>query len=70
MAPMLLPLGIEWAVQEIGWFGGVPIDLLLSLLECAIVVYVYHLILRWQGDWLQAREQQILQIVTTRVGAE
>jgi hypothetical protein len=34
--------------------------------ECAIIVCLYGLFLLLQGNWLQAREQRILQIVTTR----
>lgn len=66
LALTLLPLGIEWVVEEMGWLHGMPLDLLLSLLECVAVVFLYDLVLRWQGTWLQAREQRILQIVTTR----
>ncbi len=62
----LLPLLIELAMEEIGWRHGIPIDLLLSLVECAVIVYIYGLLLGLQGDWLQSREQRILQIVTTR----
>jgi ABC-2 type transport system permease protein len=62
----LLPLGIEGIVEAMNWRHGVPLDLLLSLGECAVIVCMYGLLLRWQGDWLQRREQRILQIVTTR----
>ncbi len=66
LAPTLLPVGLEWAVEELGGIHGVPIDLLLSLLICAGIVLLYGLLVRLQGDWLQEREQRILQIVTTR----
>lgn len=66
LALTLLPLGIEWAFEEMGWLHGMPLDLMLSVLECAMIVYIYGLVLRWQGEWLQAREQRILQIVTIR----
>lgn len=66
LAPTLLPLGIDWVVEEMGWLHGVPLDLIFSLLMCGGIVYFYSLILRLQGDWLQAREQRILEIVTTR----
>jgi ABC-2 type transport system permease protein len=62
----LLPFLIELAAEAIGWRYGLPLDLLLSLLECVAIVYIYGLLLGLQGDWLQAREQRILQIVTTR----
>jgi hypothetical protein len=67
LAPALLPLGAEFALEELGevpeW---VPICLVLSLLECVAAVYIYRLILGWQGSLLQARERKILELVTTR----
>jgi ABC-2 type transport system permease protein len=66
MALTLLPSVIELAAEAMGWLHGIPLDLLLSLLECAVIIYIYGLLLGLQGDWLQAREQRILQIVTTR----
>jgi hypothetical protein len=66
LAPALLPLGVEFVLEELGWVRGVPICLLLSLLECAGVVYVYRLTLDWQGDLLHARERRILELVATR----
>ena len=63
----LLPLGIEAVlVGLLGWPAGVPIYLVLSLAECAVVVVIYRLALDWQGGLLQAREQRILEIVTSR----
>jgi hypothetical protein len=64
--PALLPLGAELLVRELGWLGPFPVCLVLSLLECAVVVLGYRLALEWQGRLLQAREQTILEIVTTR----
>jgi ABC-2 type transport system permease protein len=62
----LLPLVIELAAEAATGWRYVPLDLLLSLLGCAVVSGIYILVLSLQGDWLQAREQKILQIVTTR----
>jgi hypothetical protein len=45
-----------------GW----PVALVLTLLECAGVVYLYRLALNWQGAVLQWREQKILEAVTVR----
>ena len=36
-APTLLPLGIEALMRFMGWTAGVPIYLLLCLVECAVV---------------------------------
>ncbi|HLJ93309.1 MAG TPA: hypothetical protein VKU02_08980 [Gemmataceae bacterium] len=66
LTPTLLPLGIQFILEQLGWSYGVPICLLLSLLECAGIVYLYRLVLTWQGDLLQARELKILDIVAAR----
>jgi hypothetical protein len=50
----------------LGWLKGVPIFLALSVAECVGVVFFYRLVLTWQGHWLQAREQTILQIVAAK----
>lgn len=63
----LLPLGAEAASNFLGWTKNAPICLILSLLECALVVLVYRLGLQWQGRLLQSREQRILESVTNRV---
>jgi hypothetical protein len=65
MSLTLLPVGIELAAEAMG-LRYVPLDLLLSLVECAAIGGIYILLLGLQGDWLQAREQKILQIVTTK----
>ena len=64
--PTLLPLGIELGLEALGWVKGVPVFLVLSLLECVAVVYLYHLVLTRQGPWLQAREQAILKTVAAK----
>ena len=65
-APTLLPLGIEMLSRFMGWTAGVPIYLLLCLVECAVVVFIYYFSLIWLGELFQAREQKILDIVTKR----
>jgi hypothetical protein len=62
----LLPLGVEVLLASQGLGQGVPVCLLLSLVECVGVVYLYRFVLIRQGDWLQAREQRILNVVTTK----
>ncbi len=67
MAPALLPLGVEFLLEQLfGWSPWIPVCLVLMLLQCAAAVYIYRLILDWQGELLQAREQRILELVTTR----
>jgi hypothetical protein len=66
LGPALLPLAVEFLLEKLELVKGVPICLILSLLECAGVVYVYRLVLTAEGRWLQAREQKILETVTTK----
>ena len=65
--PTLLPLGIEAALRYAGWPAAAPICLVLSLVECAVVVLIYRLTLELQGSLFQAREQKILESVTNRL---
>jgi hypothetical protein len=62
----LVPMAVEFALASLGWLRGMPVCLALSLMECVAVVYIYRLALNRQGNWLQAREKQILKIVMTR----
>jgi hypothetical protein len=66
LAPTLLPLGIEFLLESRGWDAGVPVCLLLSAGECLAIVWLYRWALNGQGHLLQAREQRILKVVTTR----
>jgi hypothetical protein len=66
VSPTLLPLGIEFVLRELGWVEGVPICLILSVLEGVAVVYVYRVVVGWQGRLLQDREQKILEVVTAK----
>jgi hypothetical protein len=64
MSLTLLPLAAEFVLAP--WAEGLPVYLLGSVAECVGVVYLYRLLLSAQGDWLQAREQKILKVVTTK----
>jgi hypothetical protein len=66
LAPTLLPLGVAALLDWLEWAPGVPVCLLLSLPLCALVLYLYHLVLPWQGRVLQSREQTILTVVTSK----
>ena len=66
LVPIVVPLLIQVGWDELGWVRGVPIGLVLSLAEFVGVVFLYRLVLAWQGRWLQRREQTILDIVTTQ----
>jgi len=65
-APTLIPLSIEAALEWQGWTAGAPLCLLLALVQCAAFVFLYRLALNLQGDLLQAREQRILEVVTSK----
>jgi hypothetical protein len=67
MSPTLLPLGIDFALDELGWRHGVPVALLLSILLCVGVILLYRKMLDWQGQALQAREKKILETVTSKM---
>jgi hypothetical protein len=64
--PVLLPLGIEALLEWQGWTAGFPVCLVLSLVECAAVIFIYRVVLDWEGGLFQAREQRILETVTNR----
>src|SRR5262249_48418103 len=66
LMPVLLPVGIALALQALEWMEWAPVCLVLSLAECVGIVYLYRLVLTWQGDLLQAREQRILEVVTSK----
>lgn len=67
LLPTLLPLGVALILDGAGWNWAALLCLVLSLAECAAVVWLYRLGLGWQGSLLQAREQKILEIVTAKV---
>lgn len=66
LALTLLPWAVQALVQVLGHVEGWPICLALALIECAGVVLVYRYALGWQGQLLEAREQTILERVTTK----
>jgi ABC-2 type transport system permease protein len=66
MAPTLVPLGIEFALEAMEWTPRLPICLALSAVECGAAIGVYRVVLPWQGKLLQDREQRILEVVTTK----
>src|SRR5439155_1669800 len=61
---VLAPLRLDHALAFVP--QGVPICLLLSLGECAGAVPLYRWVLGWEGRWLLAREQRILEAVAAR----
>jgi ABC-2 type transport system permease protein len=66
MSPTLLPFAIDYYLTKEDMLSGVSVALVLALVECALLVWLYRLVLIWQGRLLQGREQKILDIVTTK----
>jgi ABC-2 type transport system permease protein len=62
----LIPLGVETAMQLLGYGSRVPICLLLTLVECALVAVIYYFCSAGLGNMLQSREQKILETVTAK----
>jgi hypothetical protein len=64
LAPVFIPLGIDALLRYLNWAGAVPVYLILSAGELALLVFVYSRVLAYQGRLLQRREQKILEKVT------
>jgi hypothetical protein len=64
--PTLLPWGIDAALTSLDLDFGVPYCLILTALECVGLVFLYRFVITAQGRLLQWREQQILEVVTTK----
>ncbi len=63
MFPVLLPIFVDWILTAfLGWHG--PWYLLLSLVVFAMTLGAYHLAVSHQGQLLENRQKQILEIVT------
>jgi ABC-2 type transport system permease protein len=62
----LIPLGTETALRLLGYGSGVPICLLLALVECALMAVIYYYCSAGLGSMLQSREQKILETVTAK----
>lgn len=64
--PTLVPWGIDATLNALEWDFGVPYCLILAALECIAIVFLYRMVVAWQGSLLHAREQKILEVVTTK----
>jgi len=60
-----IPLGIE-ALLTLTRFAWFPAYLVLGLLQAMASVWLYRLVLDWEGALLQRQEQQVLAIVGGR----
>lgn len=66
--PLMIPLAVDLALPFLGIETRVPVYLLLALVECGLMIWLYRLLIDWQGNLLQAREQKILETVTSKGG--
>jgi hypothetical protein len=72
VAPVLLgltlgPLGIEALLSFMNWFARFPAYLVFGAAQTVVMVWLYCRVLDWEGDLLQRREPQILEIVSSRI---
>jgi len=67
MAPTLIPLGIEFLLSWFKVWAWFPAYLLFTIVEVALVVWLYGEVLERQGRMLERRELRILEVVTTKV---
>jgi hypothetical protein len=65
--PLVIPLGAGYLVEQFfPWADWIPVYLILSLLVALITLFVYRIVLDYQGGLLQQRELRILEAVTTK----
>jgi hypothetical protein len=66
MIPILAPYLLEWGLDSADMVKGMPISLPLSLVVLVLVALLYRRVLRLEGTLLTAREQKVLEVVTSR----
>jgi ABC-2 type transport system permease protein len=66
LAITLVPLGIQFLIEALGYGSWFPIALVLSLLECVAIAFFYRIAVGWEGAMLQWREQKILEAVVLK----
>lgn len=66
LSVVLVPLGIEYGMNALGWHARFPAFLAFSVAQAALTLWLYRKLLDSQGRLLQQREQVILGVVTSR----
>ena len=66
LGPAVVPLGAEALLRGLGWAEAAPVNLILSLVLGAAVVFLYRLVVSLEGALLHARELVILETVTSK----
>jgi len=64
--PLVIPIGVGYLVEQFSWGEWIPTYLILSLLVALTTLFVYRIVLDYQGGLLQRRELRILEAVTTK----
>ena len=62
----LIPLGLEALFWAMNWLPSFPAYLVFAVLQAVVAIWLYRIALEWEGELMQRREQQILEIVATR----
>ncbi|OYW13427.1 MAG: hypothetical protein B7Z55_16875, partial [Planctomycetales bacterium 12-60-4] len=66
-AAIVVPIGLDVLLKFLKVLPqGVPLALILALIELAVCVVIYRYVINFQGDWLQSQEGRILEAVTER----
>jgi ABC-2 type transport system permease protein len=66
MLPVLIPIGLEILLAQLDVVDGLPVSLVLSLILLGLLVLLYRQVVTWEGHWLAAQEQAIVEVVTTK----
>ncbi|MFL5330701.1 MAG: hypothetical protein ACJ8C4_17505 [Gemmataceae bacterium] len=66
MSPAFIPVAAGVVADSFGWGPGQLYCLILALAECALMIFLYRLVLGIQGENLQARELKILEVVASK----
>jgi ABC-2 type transport system permease protein len=66
MTLTLIPLGIEMVLRYLKWAPWFPAFLVFGMVQFAVVLWLYLLVINWQGGLLQQREQKILEVVSSK----
>jgi ABC-2 type transport system permease protein len=67
MSLTLIPLGIEALFAFLNLAAWFPTFLVLSIIQAAVMLWVYRIALDWQGAFLQKQELKILEVVSLKV---
>jgi ABC-2 type transport system permease protein len=66
IAPVLAPYGLEVLLDDQDVIHNAPISLVLSLGLLALLGLFYRKAIGWEGNLLAAREQKVLEVVTSK----